>query len=430
VDDAIRRMTADAEARGFGKGETVFRLRDWGISRQRYWGTPIPVVYCAPCGMVPVPDSELPVLLPEQVALTGMGESPLAQAAEFVHARCPQCGGPARRETDTMDTFVDSSWYFYRYTDTKNQVAPFDPGVARYWFPIDQYIGGITHAILHLIYSRFFCKVMRDLGLVEHNEPVQRLFTQGMVLKGGVAMSKSKGNVVGALDMAQRYGCDTARVYTLFAAPPEKDMEWSEQSIEGCARFLHKVWRIVERHAERLRGVTAAEAAPATDKEKALLRKAHQTLKRVTDDYQVRWHFNTCVSGLMELANLLQESEPLEQEASPALVKEAMELLVLMLGPMAPHISSELWEMLGHEDPLVRASWPKYRAAWAQEEEFEVVIQINGRVRGKIVVTGGLAEKELLERVHREPAVAQHMDGKSVVKSVVVPNKLVNLVVK
>ncbi len=429
VEDAITRMTADAEARRFGQGETVFRLRDWGISRQRYWGTPIPVVYCDKCGMVPVPDAELPVILPANVALTGMGESPLAQVPEFVNVKCGKCGGHARRETDTMDTFMDSSWYFYRYTDNKNDQSPFDPAIVRYWFQIDQYIGGITHAILHLIYSRFFCKVMRDLGLVNHGEPVKRLFTQGMVLKGGVAMSKSRGNVVGALDMAGRYGCDTARVYTLFAAPPEKDMEWSEQSIEGCWRFLQKVFRLVDKHAGRLRSAAPGSKPPANEKEKSLLRKAHQTLKRISADYESRWHFNTCVSGLMELVNLLQECEPLE-EIAPEVLKETVELLILMLAPMAPHVSSELWEMIGHEDLLVRASWPRYRADLAQDEEFEVVIQINGKVRGKIVVSGGLGEQELLARVRAEPSVAQHMDGKSIVKSVVVPNKLVNLVVK
>jgi leucyl-tRNA synthetase len=427
---AIPRMTADAEARGFGQAETVFRLRDWGISRQRYWGTPIPVIHCAKCGIVPVPDDQLPVLLPDKVALTGMGESPLAAVAEFANVKCPKCGSAARRETDTMDTFMDSSWYFYRYADNHNAAAPFDPAAVRYWFPIDQYIGGITHAILHLIYSRFFCKVMRDLGLVNHSEPVARLFCQGMVLKGGTAMSKSRGNVVGALDMAEKVGCDTARLYTLFAAPPEKDLEWSEESVGGCARFLQKVWRLVERHAERLTAVTAGVTECATEKEKAILRKAHQTLKRVTDDYEGRWHFNTCVSGLMELTNELQAQEPLEKDASPAAVKEALELLLLMLAPMAPHIAEEMWEMLGHREGLTRARWPACKPALAVEEQFEVVIQINGRVRGKIVVEGGLADAELLERARREPAVAQHMDGKSIVKSIVVPNKLVSLVVQ
>ena len=253
-------MSAEAEAKGFGKRETVFRLKDWGISRQRYWGTPIPVIYCAKDGMVAVPDADLPVMLPANPKLTGMGESPLAATPEFVNAKCPKCGGAARRETDTMDTFVDSSWYFYRYCDPHNDKAPFDKEKVAYWFPIDQYIGGITHAILHLLYSRFWCKVMRDLGLITHSEPIARLFTQGMVQKGGVAMSKSRGNVVGAEEMAQKYGADTGRLYTLFAAPPEKDLEWSEESIEGSWRFLNRVYRLVDRHAESVRGVKAASA--------------------------------------------------------------------------------------------------------------------------------------------------------------------------
>ena len=252
-EEAIERMASDAEAGGFGKKETIFRLRDWGISRQRYWGTPIPVIYCEKDGMVPVPDSDLPVLLPANPKLTGEGESPLATDPEFVNVKCPKCGGAARRESDTMDTFVDSSWYFYRYCDPHNDKAPFDPAKAAYWFPIDQYIGGITHAILHLLYSRFWCKVMRDLGLVKHDEPIARLFTQGMVQKGGVAMSKSRGNVVGAEEMAEKYGADTGRLYTLFAAPPEKDLEWSEESIDGAWRFLNRVYRVVDKHAGRLR---------------------------------------------------------------------------------------------------------------------------------------------------------------------------------
>src|SRR6266566_1418172 len=284
--EAIAKMTAFAEQKGFGRGETIFRLKDWGISRQRYWGTPIPVVYCANDGIVAVPDSDLPVILPKNVRLTGEGGSPLASTPEFVNTTCPKCGGPARRETDTMDTFVDSSWYFYRYADAHNDQAPFDSAKASYWFPIDQYIGGIEHAILHLLYSRFWCKVMRDLGLIQHNEPAARLFTQGMVLKGGVAMSKSAGNVVGALDMAERYGADTGRLYTLFAAPPEKDLEWSEESIEGSWRFLNRVYRLIERHAEAARGVKKWSTRTEADspKEKTLLRKLHQTLRRVIGD--------------------------------------------------------------------------------------------------------------------------------------------------
>ena len=433
-EQAIERMTADARAKGFGEAQTTYRLKDWGISRQRYWGTPIPVMYCQRCGLVRVPDGQLPVLLPPKVQLTGTGQSPLASVPEFVNTTCAKCSGPARRETDTMDTFVDSSWYFYRYTDPRNSQAPYDPATVRYWFPIDQYIGGIEHAILHLLYSRFFCKVMCDLGLVDHREPVKRLFTQGMVLKGGVAMSKSRGNVVGAMDMAEKYGCDTGRLYTLFAAPPEKDLEWSEQGIEGCARFLHRVHRIVARHAERLRGVAGgnpgpAEVTSATAKEKVLLRKAHQTLRRVSNDFEVRWHFNTSVALIMELANELQKQEPLEQDASPAVVKEVFEFLVLMLSPMAPHLAEELWEMLGHTASLGSAAWPRYNPNLAVEEQVEVVIQINGRLRGKIVVEVGLSENELAGRALADPRIAQLTARERVVKTIVVPNKLVNIVV-
>ncbi len=433
-EQAIERMTADARAKGFGEAQTTYRLKDWGISRQRYWGTPIPVVYCQRCGLVPVPDEQLPVVLPPKVQLTGMGQSPLASVPEFVHTTCAKCGGPARRESDTMDTFVDSSWYFYRYTDPQNSRAPFDRETVRYWFPIDQYIGGIEHAILHLLYSRFFCKVMRDLRLVEHREPVKRLFTQGMVLKGGVAMSKSRGNVVGAMDMAEKYGCDTGRLYTLFAAPPEKDLEWSEQSIEGCSRFLQRVYRIVARHAGQLQGVAVGNPGPtdvasATAKEKALLRKAHQTLRRVTQDFEARWHFNTSVALVMELANELQKQEPLEQEARPAVVKETFELMTLMLAPMAPHLAEELWEMLGHREGLARAAWPEYRPHLAVEEQFEVVVQINGRLRGKILIEGGLGEDELAARALADPRIALLIARQRVVKKIVVPNKLVNIVV-
>ncbi len=326
---ALEKMPADAKAKGFGEPQTTYRLKDWGISRQRYWGTPIPVVYCEKDGIVPVPDDQLPVRLPANVTLTGQGQSPLASVPEFVNTVCPNCGGPARRETDTMDTFVDSSWYFYRYTDPHNDRAPFDKAKAAYWFQIDQYIGGVEHAILHLIYSRFFCKVMHDLGLVNHHEPIKRLFSQGMVLKDGAKMSKSKGNLVGAIEMADKYGCDTGRMYTLFAAPPEKDLEWSEQGIEGAARFLNQVYRLVSRHAERLRGVPAdfkwqIDLATATPKEKLLVRRTHQTLKRVTNDFESRWHFNTSVALIMELFNELQQQEPLDVDMSPVILKRAL----------------------------------------------------------------------------------------------------------
>jgi leucyl-tRNA synthetase len=430
-EQAIARMTAFAEEKGFGRAETIFRLKDWGISRQRYWGTPIPVVYCQNDGMVPVPDKDLPVLLPPNPKLTGMGESPLASTPEFVNTTCPKCGGPAKREADTMDTFVDSSWYFYRYCDPHNDKAAYDSAKAAYWFPIDQYIGGITHAILHLLYSRFWCKVMRDLGLIKHNEPAARLFTQGMVLKGGVAMSKNRGNVVGAEEMAQKYGADTGRLYTLFAAPPEKDLEWSEESIEGSWRFVNRVYRLVDRHAERLRSVKsgAGESSGLTDAERNLLRKTHQTLRRVTSDFESRWHFNSAIALIMQLLNDIQDQEPLEENLRPGAVKEILEIFTLMLAPMVPHLAEELWEMLGHSGGLWQQRWPDFDPKLAKETEVEVVVQVNGRVRGKFLAHAGLPEGDLVERATSEPSVRAHLNGKRIVKKIVVPDKLVNLVV-
>jgi leucyl-tRNA synthetase len=330
-----------------------------------------------------------------------------------------------------MDTFVDSSWYFYRYCDPHNDQAPFDPKKVAYWFPIDQYIGGITHAILHLLYSRFWCKVMRDLGLIDHSEPAARLFTQGMVQKGGVAMSKSRGNVVGALEMAEKYGADTGRLYTLFAAPPEKDLEWSEESIEGSWRFLNRVFRLVAKHADALRGVKAenVDAATASEKEKLLLRTAHQTLRRVTRDFETRWHFNSAIALIMELCNTIYSLEPLGEGIRPSAQKEALELLTLMLAPMTPHVAEELWEMLGHTEGLTGTRWPEFDAALARDEEVEIVVQVNGRVRSKMKVAAGLGEAELVPKALADPAVAHHINGKKVVKHIVVPDKLVNLVV-
>jgi leucyl-tRNA synthetase len=431
VDEAIAKMTADAEKKGIGRRETIFRLKDWGISRQRYWGTPIPVVYCQKDGIVAVPDDQLPVILPSDVKLTGEGPSPLAATPEFVNTKCPTCGGPAKRETDTMDTFVDSSWYFYRYCDPHNNKAPFDKDKVAYWFPIDQYIGGITHAILHLLYSRFWCKVMRDLGLVTHSEPITRLFTQGMVLKGGTAMSKSKGNIVGAIDMAEKYGADTGRLYTLFATQPEKDLEWSEESIEGSWRFVNKVYRLVEKHAAALSGVTARkiDLSTATVKEKTLLRAVHQTLRRVGQDFEARWHFNSAIAQIMELQNAIQKNEPLEDGVRPEVHKQVLELLTLMLAPMTPHLAEELWEMLGHSDGLWVVRWPEFDAELARNEEVEVVVQVNGRVRGKLKAPAGLTEGDIVPKALAEPGVALHINGKKVVKWIVVPDKLVNLVV-
>jgi leucyl-tRNA synthetase len=440
-EQALEKMAAEAAAKGFGRPETTYRLKDWGISRQRYWGTPIPVVYCQTHGVVGVPDEQLPVLLPENVKLTGQGKSPLANVPKFLQATCPKCGGPAERETDTMDTFVDSSWYFYRYTDPHNDRAPFDKAIAAYWFQIDQYIGGVEHAILHLIYSRFFCKVMNELGLVNHREPINRLFSQGMVLKDGAKMSKSKGNIVGAIEMADKYGCDTGRMYTLFAAPPEKDLEWSEQGIEGSSRFLNRVFRLIEKHAERLQPVqldwnAQTDFARATAKEKVLIRKAHQTLKRVTNDFEARWHFNTSIALIMELANELTAQEPLDQGMALDVLKRVLSMMVLMLSPMTPHIAEEMWEMLGNSETISGSkgtgpsAWPSYREDLTREEQVEVVIQINGRVRGKIMVDDGLGDDEMKEMALADQRIAPLVNGKQVLKTVVVPKKLVNIVLK
>jgi len=440
-EQAIEKMSADAQAKGFGKKEIIFRLRDWGISRQRYWGTPIPVIYCEKDGVVPVPDKDLPVVLPANPNLTGEGESPLATDPEFVNVKCPKCGGPAMRETDTMDTFVDSSWYFYRYCDPHNDKAPFDSAKVGYWFPIDQYIGGITHAILHLLYSRFWCKVMRDLGLISHSEPAARLFTQGMVLRGGSAMSKSRGNVVGAHEMADKFGADTGRLYTLFAAPPEKDLEWSEESIEGSWRFLNRIYRLVERHSkevasgewrvtkEKQRDPRASDTQNLTEKEKILLRKAHQTLRRVTQDFESRWHFNSAIALVMELTNEIHAQEPLAEGVRPQIRKEVLELLVLMLAPMTPHLGEELWEMMGHSTGLSCVGWPEVNSELAKDDEVEIPVQVNGKLRGKIKVSAGAGEEEVVVMATAEPGVAQHVAGKRLVKRIYVPNKLLNLVV-
>jgi len=434
-EQAIEKMAADAAAKGFGAAETTYRLKDWGISRQRYWGTPIPVVYCEKDGIVGVPDDQLPVRLPDNVALTGLGQSPLAGVPEFVNVKCPKCGGPARRETDTMDTFIDSSWYFYRYIDPHNSAAAFDRDKVRYWFPIDQYVGGITHAILHLLYSRFFCKVMRDLGLVDHDEPITRLFTQGMVQKGGVAMSKSRGNVVGAIDMADRYGCDTGRMYTLFAAPPEKDLEWNEQGIEGSSRFLHRLYRLIDKHGARLQAATLdfnarTDFARATAKEKILVRKLHQTLKRVTNDFEARWHFNTSVALIMELVNELSAQEPLDRDVDPAILKRVLSALVLMLSPMTPHVAEEMWEMLGNAGSIAGQKWPVYREDLTREEQLEIPVQINGRVRGKILVEDSLSPDETKERALGDLRISALLVGKEILNVIVVPKKLVNIVLK
>jgi leucyl-tRNA synthetase len=430
--DAIKKMSAFAEENGFGKATVTYRLKDWGISRQRYWGTPIPMLHCEKDGIVPVPEKDLPVILPENMDVTLTGGSPLSRVPEFVNTTCPKCGGPARRETDTMDTFVDSSWYFYRYTDAHNDQAPFDSKIAQYWFPIDQYIGGVEHAILHLIYSRFWTKFMRDMGLITNGEPVARLFTQGMVIKDGAKMSKSLGNVVSPDEMVARYGADAARLYSLFAAPPDRDLDWQDSGIEGIQRFLGRLYRVV---TEKTKPAGTRELplenrrGPAA---RTLQRKLHQTIKRVSDDFAGRWHFNTSISALMELNNLLSSmGEDISAGNIPAEdLAETKRVLVLLLAPFAPYLAHELWEMLGEKGNLLKAPWPKYDAALAKEEELEIPVQVNGKLRGLIVVPADAAEDFVVERALADEKVQSAIAGKQIVKKIFVPGKLVNIVVK
>ena len=427
-EEAIQRMTLFAKEKGFGKKTVTYRLRDWGISRQRYWGTPIPILYCDGCGIVPVPEKDLPVVLPENVEITQQGGSPLARLPEFVNARCPKCKGGARRETDTMDTFVDSSWYFYRYTNANLTTAALDARAVEYWFPIDQYIGGVEHAILHLIYSRFWTKAMRGMGLVNNSEPVERLFTQGMVIRGGAKMSKSRGNTVSPDDMVSRYGADSTRVYSLFAAPPDRDLDWQENGVEGVSRFLAKVYRLVMRYADFSVKPSSAPASAARDLE----RKLHQTLRRVSTDFEGRWHFNTSIAAIMELVNAITAAE--RQIASGAIsakqVASTLRTLVLMLAPFAPYLASELWESLGEKSQLLRESWPKFNPELAREEQVEIPIQINGKNRSRIVVPAGLDDDEVRARSSADEKIRALLDGKEIVKMIVVPNKLVNIVAR
>ena len=437
---AIERMTKDAENDGFGKGTIQYRIKDWGISRQRYWGTPIPMIYCDGCGVVPVPEADLPLLLPADIKLTGTGQSPLARVPDFVATTCPKCGGRARRETDTMDTFVDSSWYFYRYTDAKIDTAPISKEAVDYWFPVDQYIGGIEHAILHLIYMRFFTKMMKDIGLVPFSEPVDRLFTQGMVLKDGSAMSKSKGNVVDPTAMFEKYGADTVRLYMLFAAPPEKDLDWSDTGIEGAWRFLNRVYRVISKHADNVCAVESllrksprpAASPEYTPEERQLLRKAHQVLRHVTEDMEERWHFNTDIALAMELVNELAEMEsPIaDGRIRPEIVKETLEVLVLILALFTPHIADELWEGLGHSGATLRVAWPGYDTDLAAEEELWLPVQVNGKLRARIRVAVDTTEEDIRRLAQADEKVAQQLNGRQIVKIIIVPQKLINIVVK
>lgn len=427
--EALAAIVEKAVKEGFGRRKVNYRLRDWLISRQRYWGAPIPVIYCDKCGEQLVPEEELPVKLPEDVNFEQGAVSPLAQSESFVHCTCPKCGGPARRETDTMDTFICSSWYYMRYTDPHNTHKPFAADKVNYWAPVDQYIGGIEHAILHLLYSRFFTKVLRDEKLLDFDEPFQNLLTQGMVIKDGAKMSKSKGNVVSPEEIIQKYGADTARLFILFAAPVERDLEWSDQGVEGAFRFLNRVWRIVAHFEDAIKeGIDDYDRSTLTAEEKALRRTLHQTIKKVTEDVGERFMFNTAISAVMELVNAFYAFQ--EKPVHPGLVRELSFALVKMLAPFAPHITEELWSRMEGKGSVHDAKWPKFDAAAIVEDEVEIVLQINGKVRDKLKVPANIDPQEMEKLALAQPKVVELTAGKTIVKVICVPKKLVNIVVK
>ena len=434
VADAKRKAIDWLVEHGRGLGKVNYRLRDWGISRQRYWGAPIPVLYCERCGMVPEKDENLPVVLPRDVQLSGKGGSPLADVPSFVNATCPGCGGRARRETDTMDTFVESSWYFLRYCSPRFEGGMFERAAADYWMPVDQYIGGIEHAVLHLLYARFYTKVLRDLGLTKVDEPFTALLSQGMVIKDGAKMSKSKGNVVDPDDLIRTYGADTARLFSLFAAPPEKDLDWNDHGVEGASRFLNRVWRFVLAHADEMRAADRV-ARPSTEVARALRRTIHETIARVTGDIERDFHFNTAISAVMELVNALYafEAASLDAVASgerAALLREGVETVILLLGPVAPHVTEELWAQLGHRESVFTQRWPEADPVALRRAEVTVVLQVDGKVRGRLVIDVDAPEPRVRELALADDKVQPWVGGRAVERVVVVPNRLVNIVTR
>jgi leucyl-tRNA synthetase len=431
--EARPRIVRFLEDQGRGRGSVNFRLRDWGISRQRYWGAPIPIIYCQRCGMVPVPEKDLPVVLPLDVDITGAGGSPLARQEAFRRVACPACGGVGEREVDTMDTFVESSWYFLRYACPDYRQGVLDPPRVNYWLPVDQYIGGIEHAVLHLLYARFFTKILRDLGLARLDEPFSRLLTQGMVLKDGAKMAKSKGNVVDPNDMIEQYGTDTTRLFLLFAAPPERDLEWNDQGVMGAHRFLHRVWTLVQTLVPQVGGVKPYEG---TGRELAgelqeLRRKVHLTIQKVTDDIEQRFHFNTAIAAVMELVNAFYQTlETLPQDAATFQVwREGLEAILKLLNPMVPHLAEELWEALGHETSLQLEAWPEAREEARQGAPVTVVVQVNGKVRSKLTVPATAPEEEIQALALQDAKVQPWLEGKTIKRVVVARGKLVNIVI-
>ena len=426
-DEAFDKIIEKLEEMGKGNKKTNFRLRDWLISRQRYWGCPIPMIYCDDCGIVPVDEKDLPVLLPTDVEFTGKGESPLASSKTFTQCTCPKCGKPARREVDTMDTFVDSSWYYMRYADNKNEEAPFDADVVNNWLPVDQYIGGVEHAILHLLYARWFTKAFNKLGWTNHVEPFKNLLTQGMVLMDGSKMSKSKGNTVSPVELVENYGADTARLFILFAAPPERDLEWSEQGVEGCFKFLNRVYRLVD----ELVPVTKLdhEFGNLTKADKDMRAKTNNTLKKVTEDLNDRFGFNTAIAALMELINDLYKYKELD-DRNDAVIKEAIEAVVVILAPFAPHLGEELWLMIGKEASVFDIAWPEYDKSAIQLDEVEIIVQVNGKVRNKINAPVGIDQEAMKDLALNDEKIKEFIEDKDVVKVIAIPSKLVNIVVK
>ena len=423
------------EEKALGKKTVNYRLRDWNISRQRFWGAPIPIVYCEQCGAVPVPEEDLPIILPQNAIMPEDGKSPLPELKSFLDTPCPQCKGKGRRETDTMDTFVESSWYFARYADPRNENAPFDKKASKYWLPVDQYIGGIEHAILHLLYSRFFVKALRDIGYLEIDEPFSNLLTQGMVLKDGAKMSKSKGNVVDPDEMISKFGADTVRLFCLFASPPEKDLEWSDSAIEGASRFLNRLWRLTMELLPELKPVgpcKVLDQLSLNHAEKSLRTKEHETIMKITRDMIDKFQFNTAIAGAMELVNAIYHSKDELKDSfnGQEVLSSAISSVLTVLSPITPHVCEELWAMLGYDYPLSQSSWPQYDSLALQRDEVLVVIQVNGKLRSKISVPADISREKLGQSALKDEKALKHIQNKEIIKTIIIPQKLVNIVVK
>ncbi len=431
-EEGTEKIIKELEKKDIGKRKVNYRLRDWLISRQRYWGAPIPIIHCEKCGIVPVPEKDLPVLLPEDVDFLPQGKPPLATNDKFINTTCPKCGGPAKREPETMDTFVDSSWYYLRYASPHEEDKPFDKKDVNYWLPVDQYIGGVEHAILHLMYSRFITKALYDMGYVNFVEPFKNLFTQGMITKDGAKMSKSKGNTVSPGTIIEKYGADTARVMILFAGPPELDMEWSDQGVEGAFRFLNRVWRLYTTNIPYIKDISGREVSQEelSKEGKDLRRKLHKTIKKVTEDIEGRFHFNTAISSIMELINTLYKFEAQKaNEADLVILREALDTILSLLNPFAPHITEELWEMMGHKEPLYFEKWPIHNEKYMEEEIYIIAVQVNGKVRAKVSVEADKTDQEVKEAILNDEKIKKWIEGKDIKKFILVKRKVANIVV-